>query len=87
MDKELLDFEVVALKLKNLFGVRTDGELAKALNITRHAYACFKIRRTLPFKRILSTCKRRGVSVDLVFTPETITARSEAPSVEKRGLE
>lgn len=62
-----ITFEVVAQRLKNALSLRSDMELAKALEIRANAFYNRKAAGSLPYEQILKLAGKHDLCADWVF--------------------
>ncbi len=65
------ELEKIILRIKEIFSVNQDQEVAKILGISRASLANHKIRKTLPFKEIINLCKKNKKDINLLFGLKT----------------
>ena len=65
------ELDKIILRIKELFSVQQDQEVAKILGISRASLANHKIRKTLPFKEIINLCKNNKKDINLIFGLKT----------------
>ena len=61
------ELDKIILRIKEIFSVNQDQEVAKILGISRASLANHKIRQTLPFKEIINLCKKNKKDINLLF--------------------
>ena len=69
--KEMSELDKIIIRIKELFSVQQDQEVAKILGISRASLANHKIRKTLPFKEIINLCKNNKKDINLLFGLKT----------------
>ena len=65
------ELDKIILRIKEIFSVNQDQEVAKILGISRASLANHKIRKTLPFKEIINLCKKNKKDINLLFGLKT----------------
>ena len=65
------ELDKIIIRIKELFSVQQDQEVAKILGISRASLANHKIRKTLPFKEIINLCKNNKKDINLIFGLKT----------------
>ena len=65
------ELDKIIIRIKELFSVQQDQEVAKLLGISRASLANHKIRKTLPFKEIINLCKNNKKDINLLFGLKT----------------
>ena len=65
------ELDKIILRIKEIFSVNQDQEVAKILGISRASLANHKIRKTLPFKEIINLCKNNKKDINLLFGLKT----------------
>ena len=65
------ELDKIIIRIKELFSVQQDQEVAKILGISRASLANHKIRKTLPFKEIINLCKNNKKDINLLFGLKT----------------
>ncbi len=65
------ELDKIIIRIKELFSVQQDQEVAKILGISRASLANHKIRKTLPFKEIINLCKKNKKDINLLFGLKT----------------
>ena len=65
--KEMSELDKIIIRIKELFSVQQDQEVAKILGISRASLANHKIRKTLPFKEIINLCKNNKKDINSIF--------------------
>ena len=65
------ELDKIILRIKEIFSVNQDQEVAKILGISRASLANHKIRQTLPFKEIINLCKKNKKDINLLFGLKT----------------
>ena len=61
------ELDKIIIRIKELFSVQQDQEVAKILGISRASLANHKIRKTLPFKEIINLCKNNKKDINSIF--------------------
>lgn len=74
MEKNI--FEIVD-RLRSLKGLRTDAEVASALDMTTTALSNHKTRRSIPYEALSTFCDNEKVSLDWLLTGEGGIKRGE----------
>ena len=67
----MTELDKIIIRIKELFSVQQDQEVAKILGISRASLANHKIRKTLPFKEIINLCKNNKKDINLLFGLKT----------------
>ena len=65
------ELDKIIIRIKELFSVQQDQEVAKILGISRASLANHKIRKTLPFKEIINLCKNNKKDINSIFGIKT----------------
>ena len=65
------ELDKIIIRIKELFSVQQDQEVAKILGISRASLANHKIRKTHPFKEIINLCKNNKKDINLLFGLKT----------------
>ena len=65
------ELDKIILRIKEIFSVNQDQEVAKILGISRASLANHKIRKTLPFKEIINLSKKNKKDINLLFGLQT----------------
>ena len=65
------ELDKIIIRIKELFSVQQDQEVAKLLGISRASLANHKIRKTLTFKEIINLCKNNKKDINLLFGLKT----------------
>lgn len=65
------EFYDVIERLKTMFCVKTNVEIAEKLNITGPAYAERVRRKSLPYEKIIEACAKNGFDLDYIFGLKT----------------
>ncbi|MDD2267433.1 LexA family transcriptional regulator [Sulfuricurvum sp.] len=63
-----LIFSEVMERLKNELGFTEDQQMAKYMGMSNAAYSERKTRDSLPYEKIITICRERGISSDFIFT-------------------
>ena len=69
--KEMSELDKIIIRIKELFSVQQDQEVAKILGISRASLANHKIRKTLPFKEIINLCKNNKKDINSIIGIKT----------------
>lgn len=76
VDMEKNIFEIVD-RIRSLKGLRTDAEVASALDMTTTALSNHKTRRSIPYEALSTFCDKEKVSLDWLLTGEGEIKRGE----------
>lgn len=61
-------FSDIVDRLKKLKGLKTDGDVALELGISKGALSNHKTRDTIPFEALYTFCDRESISLDYLLT-------------------
>lgn len=64
------DFELVLARLKTVFGVETDTDLAKKLDLKQGSISAAKLKKSVPPAWITAVTLKHGISADWLLTGE-----------------
>lgn len=67
INEDYLDFEEITEKLKSIFNLRFDYELAFLLNINPPNYASMKWKERIPFLPIIKLCNEKNIDLNEIF--------------------
>jgi hypothetical protein len=63
------ELENILTRLKELFNLFQDQEVARLLGISRASLANHKTRKTIPYKEIIAVLKKNKKNVNDIFSP------------------
>ena len=72
-----MNYQEIIDRLKESFGITTDSDLAKLLNVKRQDFHNQKKRNSIPFEKILFCCKEHQIDTDYVFFGEVSNTKTE----------
>ena len=72
-----MQYQEIIDRLKESFGINTDSDLAKKLNVKRQDFHNQKKRNSIPFEKILLCCKENQIDIDYIFFGEVSNTKTE----------
>lgn len=71
-------------RIKNLYDLNSDGDVAKLLEMSRNALANHKSRGTIPYEPLHTLCEKKNLSFDWLLTGEGPIFRNESQREESK---
>ena len=61
------DFKKIMDRIKNILNLKSDGEIAEKLELSKQNYSEKKRKNSIPYENLINLCEKENISTDFLF--------------------